>query len=126
MNSVSVDILTLLTNNGFTGLYAMAWNDSIDAQTLILDQAGFDSPLKDEHEQPIFQILVRGEKNADLNTAYQAMRAIHEFLIQAPTQNIDACEYTGFDPLSTIINLGRDDNDRAVFSMNYYTFRSSI
>ncbi len=130
MIAVSIDITTLLAANALgtygTDLFAMEWNDELDAQTLILDQAGIDSPLKESHEQPFFQVLVRGEKGDDMNTAYQAIRAIHEFLIQAPTQLIGLCEYTGFDPLSTIINLGRDDNNRAIFSMNYYTFRSSL
>jgi len=130
LNAVSVDIMNLLAANALgtigTDLFAFAWGEGVDAQTIILDQAGFDSPLKESHEQPIFQVLVRGNKAEDMNTAYNTMRAVHEFLIAQPTQVLSGNEYYQYEPISTILTLGRDNNDRAVYSMNYYTFRQSI
>lgn len=128
MNPVSLDIMMLLELNalGTRGidLFAMAWNESVQAQVLILDTPGVDSPVKDIYEQPTFQILVRGEKGGDMIETYDKLRGIHEFLIDQPTQFIGATEYLQYEPLSTIAGLGRDDNDRAVFVMNYYTFRN--
>jgi len=128
MKAVSVDIVYLLNaaGQGVSGvdLFAMAWAEGVDAQTLILDNAGQDSPMKETYEAPGFQLLVRGEKGEDLNTAYTKIRTIHEYLIGEPAQTVDGTDYNGFEPLSTITGLGRDDNDRAVFSMNYYTFRN--
>lgn len=130
MKAVSVDIMSLLNTNGLgvtgTDLFAMAWNESVDSQILILDTPGVDSPLKEVYEQPTFQILVRGEKGGDMITAHDLLRSIHEFLIVQPTQTIDGTDYLQYEPLSTIAGLGRDDNDRPVFTMNYYTFRNPI
>ena len=130
MKAVSVDIMTLLANNSLgtigTNLFAMAWGEGVDEQVLVLDAPGVNSPLKKVYEQPSFQILVRGEKNGDMNDAYQKMRDIHEFLIAQPSQDIDDTGYLQYEPLSSIAGLGRDDNDRGIFSMNYYTFRNSI
>lgn len=130
LNSVSVDIMNLLAANalGTVGddLFAIAWGEGVDAQTLILDQPGFDTTLKENHEQPVFQVLVRGGKNTDMNTAYTAIRDVHEFLIIQPEQILGGVEYLHYEPISTILTLGRDDKDRAIFSMNYYTFRQSI
>lgn len=130
MKSVSIDIMNLLAANGLgavgTNLFAMAWNEEVDAQTVVIDGEGFNTTLKDEYENPVFRILVRGSKGDDMNTAYTAIRAVHEFLIVQPTQIIDGTEYLQYEPLSTIMTLGRDDNDRAVFSINYYTFRNPV
>ena len=130
MKSVSVDMISLLQTNTFgsigTDLFAMAWGDDVDAQILIMDTSGIASMLKVEYENPTFQILVRGARNADLNTAYQLARSIFEFLIVQVRQVIDTTEYLEYEPTSSIISLGRDENDRAVFSMNFYTFRCPI
>lgn len=130
MNPVSFDIMTLLSDNAFgvisTDLFAMGWGEGIDSQILIMDVAGGDSPLKEVYENPHFQIIVRGEKNADFLTAYGRIKSIHEFLISLPTGAINGTDYLEFEPFSTIAALGRDDNDRAIFSMNYYTFRDPI
>lgn len=131
MNSVSEDIATLLAANALgvigTTLFFLAWNDRVEAQTLILDAGGFDTEDKENSEQPIFQVLVRGEPGEDMKTAYTTIRAVHEFLIAQATQDIGVGnEYQQFTPISTIMGLGRDENDRAVYSMNYYTFRAAI
>lgn len=130
MNAVSVDIMQLLTDNslGTVGvdLFAMGWGEGVDAQTLVMDQSGRDSALKEVYENPLFQILVRGDKNGDLNTAYGTIRSIHEFLIAQPTTQINGEDYLGFEPIGSIAPLGRDDNDRPVWSMNYFTFRNPI
>jgi len=131
MNSVSEDIATLLAANALgtigTDLFFLAWGDGVDSQILILDVGGFSTEDKENSEQPIFQVLSRGKPGEDMKTAYATIRAVHEFLIAEPTQDIGVGnEYQQFTPISTIMGLGRDDNNRAVYSMNYYTFRASI
>lgn len=130
MNSVAVDMTTLIAANTVhvfgTDLFALEWNKNVEAQVLILDVSGFDTDEKLNSEQPVFQMLVRGDPGDDMVTAYTVIRAIHEFLIAEPTQNISGDEYQQFEPMSTIMGLGRDDEDRAVYSINYYTFRASI
>ena len=135
VNAVAFDIMTLLGDElpltVGVDLFAQEWGhdngQEINAQVVVHDVEGFSSPLKDAWEQPTIQILVRGEKAADSNTAYQQMRQVHEFLIQQPELvTVNGCEYLGFEPLGTIARLGRDDNDRMVYSMNYYTYRNPI
>ena len=134
--AVCVDVMNLLSTNGFgtigTNLFAMAWGDDVDSQVLVIDSEGFETTLKTDlddmgspiagYEQPTFRVLARGNKGEDMNTAYQTLRDIHEFLI-AETSAVD---YLQYEPISTILTLGRDDNDRAVFSARYYTFRNPI
>ena len=132
MNATCFDIATLLGDNGFGtfgadgDIYAFAWNESIDAQILVLDSGNIDVPLKDFNEQPMFQILVRGKKNDDINTVHTLIRSIHEFLIVQTRQTINLAEYLEYEPMTGIISLGRDDNNRFIFSSNYYTFRESL
>ena len=133
MNAVCFDIATLLAANGFGtfnvdggNIYAFAWNESIDGQILVLDSGNIGVPLKDFNENPMFQILVRGKKGADINTSHTLIRSIHEFLIVQIRQIINLTEYVEYEPMTGIIPLGRDKNDRAVFSSNYYTYRESL
>ncbi len=130
MNAVSVDVMTLLQTNGFgtigTDLFAMGWGEGVDAQVLVMDSEARSSTLKVEYENPTFQILTRGARGADMNTAYETARSIHEFLIIQERQVINSSEYLEYEPTSGLIHLSRDENDRAVFSSNYYTFRLPI
>ena len=103
---------------------------------MVMDSEGFNTTLKTDltdagalaagYEQPVFTVLARGASGEDMNTAYTTIRSVHEFLIVQPTQTIGTTEYLQYEPLSTILTLGRDDNDRAVFSIRYYTFRNPV
>ena len=136
MNAVAFDIMTLLNDNiaGLTtaqNLFANMWGhlngQEIDQQLLVVDSEGITSPLKDAWEQPVFQILTRGNKGADTLDAYNVMREVHEFLISQPeVVLINGCQYLGFEPQGTIAPLGRDENDRMVYSMRYYSYRNPI
>lgn len=130
-NSVAKDVAILLDANLFgvlgTNLFAMAWgDDSTDAQTIVLDTGGIDTANKDQYEQPTFQILSRGAKQGSGSDVYDTLRSIHVFLMQQPSLiTISGTDYLGFWPVSAIAGLGRDDNGRFIYSMNYFTFRNS-
>ena len=127
-NAVSVDIARLLHNNDLgefgTDLFAMTWEPSKDNQTLIIDSEGMTSDLKTLYEQPSFQILVRGKKKQSPNEVYQSMRRIHEFLITREREIINGTCYLEFEIKSMPYPLGKDENDRFIWSANYYTFRN--
>jgi len=128
-NAVSYDIATHLAANAFgtvgTDLFGMAWGKGVDAQTLVMDSAGFESDQKLEYEKPGFQILVRGERNESAKTVYDSARAIYIFLINvADLVTINAVDYLGFEPQSNIAPLGYDENERFIYSMNFYTYRN--
>lgn len=133
MNAVSFDIATLLGTNGFGNfgdpngnIGAMAWIEGLAEQILILDTGSIDRPLALQSEQPTFQILARGEKNADMNVTYNNLQAIHEFLLPLGTTEINGDDYLSFFPISAPTGIGRDDKDRAVFTANYSTFRNPL
>ena len=124
LDAISVRVMTLLADNALgtvgTDLFAMEWGDE-DEQTLILDTGGLPSALKEQYEQPTFQVLTRGAKKADANTSYQASRSVYELLIAQPTAGgLMEFEPTGGPPEL----IGRDENDRMIYSCNYYTFRN--
>ena len=131
MNAVSFDIATLLAANGFGNfgdpggnIGAMAWLEGVDTQVLILDTGSIDRPLALQSEQPTFQILSRGNKGGDLKVAHDKLRTIHEFLLPLGTTTINGEDYLSFFPISAPTGIGRDKNDRAVFTANYSTFRN--
>lgn len=130
MNAVSIDISQFLHDNGFgvinDDLFAMEWREGKDAQTLIIDTSGRDSDQPVTYENPYFQILVRGAKNDDVNASYTVLKAIHDFIIEQDQNTIviNGDDYLGITPIGTLTPLGRDDNDRFVWSMNYFTFRN--
>lgn len=133
MNAASFDIATLLSANGFgvfggvgANLGAMAWLEDVDEQVVVLDSGSIDRPLALQSEQPTFQILARGKRGDDMNVAYGTIRAIHEFLLPLSTTVINGEDYLSFFPTSAPTGIGRDKNDRAVFTANYYTFRNPL
>lgn len=130
MNQPSFDIITLLGANGFgtigTDLAGAAWLEGVDEQVIVLDTGSIDRPLALQSEQPTFQILSRGAKNASMKIAHDTLRAIHEFLLPLSTTEINGDDYLSFFPVSGPTGIGRDDKDRAVFTANYSTFRNPL
>lgn len=130
MNAVSFDIMTLLDSNGDgtigTDLSAMAWLEKVDEQVIVIDTGSIDRDLALQSEQPTFQILARGEKGADLKVTHDKLRAIHEFLLPLGTTEINGEDYLSFFPVGAPTGIGRDENDRAVFTANYSTFRNPL
>lgn len=130
MNAVSFDIMTLLAGNGHgtigTDLGAMAWLEGKEKQVIVLDTGGIDRDSALQSEQPTFQILSRGKKNEDMQIAHDTLRAIHEFLLPLGTTTINGEDYLSFFPISAPTGIGRDKNDRAVFTANYSTFRNPL
>ena len=130
INASFFDIATLLNDNALgslgVDLFGGEWGD-VDAQTLVLDGSSTPSDLKEVYEQPSVQILVRGEKLQASHLVYATAKAISDFLVtQAESVTINTTEYKGFEPSSNIAPLGKDANERHVYSMNFSTYRAAI
>ena len=130
LNPSYFDVATLLDDNAFgslgVDLFGGEWGD-VDAQTLVLEGVGTVSDLKQTYEQPSVQILVRGEKLQASHLVYATAKAISDFLVtQAESVTINTTEYIGFEPSSNIAPLGKDANERHVYSMNFSTYRAAI
>ena len=126
MNSVSFDILTLLQSQGFGTIGTNMFGNelgTVDAQILVSDTGAYDSQLHELYENPTFQIIVRGNKKESNLTSYNKIRAIYEYLNTQGLTTINSQEYELFKSFGGINGLGRDDNDRYVWSCNFMTYR---
>ena len=95
----------------------------MDSQICILDVEDIAS-FKENPDQSVFKVIVRGGKGEDMNTAFTRCRNIYDFLEPRAREIINGTEYLEYEPMSGVITHGRDPNDRAVFSANFYTFRN--
>ena len=130
-NAIYFDITQLLSDNGFgtlgTNLNGSEWLIGIDAQTLVLDGVGTPSDLKEVYEQPSVQILVRGAKQQAAHLVYSSAKAISDFLLsQSECVTINTTVYKGFEQGSNIAALGKDEDQRHSYSMNFYTYRNAF
>lgn len=129
-NAAHFDIATLLDANALgtlgTDLFGGEWGDT-DKQTLVLDGVGTPSDLKQTFENPGIQILVRGEKLQAAHLVYVTAKAIYDFLVTQPESvTINTTEYKGFEPSSNIAPLGKDADERHIYSLNFSTYRAAI
>lgn len=130
MNPVYIDVSTqlqagLIGNIG-TDIFGGEWGDT-DQQILVIDAPGFSSELKDLYEHPGVQILVRGAKRQADNEVYAVAKEISDYLLSLPDCiDINGTAYTGFEPSSNIAALGKDKNERFVYSMNFLTYRNAF
>lgn len=135
LNNVAEDIRTILNDaaKGASGtdLFSFQWGfgasgDEIDKQILVTHTDDTIAMIKDEYENPNFNIMVRGETQEGAKSVHDRARDIYEFLIQEKRQIINGTEYIEFAPIAGLQPLGKDANNRFVFSMNFFTFRNSI
>ena len=132
MNAFYFDVATLL-NDGLASLtlgstlFGGEWNAGTDKQALCIEGVGVPSDQKELYEQPSVQILVRGDKlQADYHV-YRMAKEISDFLLQqSECVTINATTYKGFEVGSTISPLGKDENERFVYSMNFYSWRNAF
>ena len=130
-NAVYFDITTFLKDNGFgtlgVDLNGSEWLIDVDAQTIVLDGIGTPSVLKASYEQPSVQILVRGIKGGAAHLVYTKAKAISDFLLSQPEcVTINATVYKGFEQGSNIAAMGKDEDQRHIYSMNFITYRRAF
>ena len=135
LNSVSEDIRLLLGNGAKgvvgTDLFSFQWGSSIgggevDKQIVVKDSGAIEAKVKDEYENPTFNILVRGETSEGFKSVHDRARDIYEFVIVQIRQTLNGTEYVEFAPIGGLMSLGKDSNNRVVYSMNFFTYRNSI
>lgn len=135
LNSVSQDIRQLLNDNSKgtqgTDLFSFQWGSGFEGaetqkQILVLDGQNINVELKDEYENPVFIIYVRGATNESQKSVYDRARDIYEFMIQEPTQTINTVEYLQFKDIGGMVALSKDENNRFTYVMNFFTWRCSV
>lgn len=117
-----------LANNGFGTLgddiFGGEWGKA-DKQILVLNGVGSPADPKELFENPGLQIIVRGAKRDADHLVYTVAKTVSDFLLALPDSvDISGVCYTGFEETSNIANLGKDENERFLYSMNFTTFRN--
>lgn len=122
------DVAKLLENEGSLGsigsnIFGYEWGKP-DEQILVLLGVVAPSDLKDLYATDSVQILVRGERTRSAKHAYTIANKIYNYLVTLPENNdVDGNCYKGFEPSSNIAPLGKDENERHLFSLNFETVR---
>lgn len=130
MNPFYFDVATLISDElaGFTlgaNLFGGEWSTKSDAQVMCLEGVGVPSELKELFENVSVQILVRGNKRQADNKVYSEAKNVSDFLLsQSECVTINGIDYKGFEEGSTIAPLGKDDKERFVYSMNFFSWRN--
>lgn len=88
-----------------------------DECVTIYDSGGFDSQPNDL-ERPTVQIVVRGTKNG-FQTAYALAKAIRNELHEYVNTTVNSTRYIQIMAQGAILSIGKDDNGRPLFSMNF-------
>lgn len=111
--------------NIFGGEFGTDGSNDIDAQILVLTTTELFA-IKEQAESVSAQFIVRGEKRQPQLSVSQKAREIIEHF-NGITSNIEMngfC-YTEFD-FESGSYIGRDEQERPVYSINFSTFRNSI
>ena len=130
VNPTYYDMAFHLDANGFgtlgSDLFGGEWG-SADRQTLVIEGPAIISELKELYESPGVQILVRGEKRDTDLEVYRTAKAISDYLLSLPDSvDINGTCYTGFEETTNLAALGKDENERFVYSMNFSTNRNRL
>ncbi len=138
LNAVSEDIRQLLDDNSVAlgidsiPITAFQWRSGadgaeVDSQILVLDTGNIESLIKDEYENPTFNVMARGDTQEKVKTVHDRARGIYEFLLQEIRETINGTEYIQYAPVADGIQpLGKDKSNRFVYSMTFFTYRCPI
>lgn len=127
MNLISHDVYTLLLSNGFTDLADGEIESNQDKVIAIIPNEQSPSDLKETYYTDGFQIFVRTDPRGAQKDGWDSIVAVHNFILSQPdTLTINGCGYTGFEAETNIAFLGRDENERLMFSANYTTNRAPL
>lgn len=129
------DVMNILRDGGlgtpgidlFCGEWGHKDSDEIDSQVLVLNGAGEPSTHRAIYEMVGIQILVRGLRvQADIDV-YEKAKQISDYILSLP-EGVCAegygTGYQGFEESSNIAALGKDNNERFIYSMNFTAYRN--
>lgn len=127
MNASWYDLAIWLNANSTltlgTNLFGGEWGKP-DSQVLVLEGIGTPSDLKDVYEQIGVQVMVRGERGVTSNESYKLIKEVSDLMLTSGESIImNGCEYKGFEQESNIASLGMDENQRHIWTANFYSYR---
>jgi hypothetical protein len=124
MRSPAYSVAQHLAANGF-GVFAASSGWSINAGSepatpdtaiTVFDTGGEEPDTDQRDRRPTLQVRVRGPSYDD---AYTKIDDIAYFLANARPVVLDGTRFVGFSITSDIAGLGKDDNNRHQFTVNF-------
>jgi len=89
-----------------------------DAAVSVMQSGGKAANPKWLLDRPSMQVMVRGNKN-DYPGTYSKAVAVKNALLGFPSQVINSDRWVQVNMLGDIMNLGFDEEDRALFTLNW-------
>lgn len=118
-----VGISSLALTSG-TDLFIHLLPDTPNNCVCVYDTGGFDSEAAMTYQRPTVQIKVRGEKGTYDSTHEQA-QGIRDELHTLHNETINSTRYIQVLQQGDIIDLGDDEKNRPVISMNFAIHRTT-
>jgi hypothetical protein len=127
-NSPAKDIAILLDSENIAvlgeNLFAYGAELKKGAQLVVIDTGGIESQQPQTYRTPTFQLLCFGEVGAGADSAYELVKSAELFLLNKTQAIIQGTCYAQFLQRGDLAYLGKDENDRPVWSGNYLCDRS--
>lgn len=127
-NSPAKDIAILLNDEGIAelGVNLFAYGSELknNAQLVVIDTGGVESDQPQTYRSPTFQMLCFGDTGAGADDSYRLIKTAELFLLDKTQAIIQGTCYAQFLQTGDIAYLGKDENDRPVWSGNYLCDRS--
>lgn len=122
MTDYSVGMKDLLVTAGVgvfgTNLFIGKMPRTPDAAVSIMQTGGRPANPKWLLDYPSMQVMVRGAKNDYVGAQAKAL-AVKDALLGHPSQDVNGDRWVQFNMLGDIMLLGYDEEDRAMFSLNW-------
>ncbi len=130
MNSPARHIATLLEASSVglglalgTDLFIAEELDSPDSIVTVYNTGGFAPQSNYEYLKPTVQVRVRGAKNTSSETSYTTAENIIDALHGVYEQTVSGTRYVQILALGDIFSLGKDENNRFIYTVNFEIHR---
>ena len=132
MNAPSADVIEILTSStkGLdlvlgTNLFQTFMPESPDMCVAVIDSGGYDSQSNYIYERPTIQVLVRGTVWGH-PTAYTHIKQIQNILHDLHGEVWGGSKYIGIWAQGDVLQLGYDESNRPILSLNFRIHRTNI
>jgi len=125
-NFVCDDIQDYLIANGILNVgdsQCFEWQSGKDKQILIRDSGGFASAVPESSRNNTFQVLLRGAKDEGHKDLAEQAYAICKFLVNSDSFTVNNNRYSQVFMVSDPSIIGRDEENRALVSINFSAAR---
>ena len=97
----------------------------VDQQVLVILSPVTPAELSDLNENVGVQVVARGDRNESASKVYNRIKDINDAILAAGnTVEMNCTCYIGWEKQGDILGLGKDENHRHGFSVNFFSSRN--